>query len=47
MAKHVELMLEFHKHGAVAFDYGNNIRQAAFNNGVRNALTSQALVPNY
>ena len=43
MAKHVELMLEFHKHGAVAFDYGNNIRQVAFNNGVRNALTSQAL----
>ncbi len=42
MAKHVELMLEFQKRGAVAFDYGNNIRQVAFNNGVK-ALTSQAL----
>ena len=29
MAKHVELMLEFQKYGAVAFDYGNNIRQVA------------------
>ena len=35
MAKHVELMLEFQKRGAVAFDYGNNIRQVAFNNGVK------------
>ncbi len=42
MAKHVELMLEFQKRGAVAFDYGNNIRQVAFNNGVK-MLTSQAL----
>ncbi len=43
MAKHVELMLEFQKRGAVAFDYGNNIRQVAFNNGVKMLLTSQAL----
>ncbi len=35
LAKHVELMLEFQKRGAVAFDYGNNIRQVAFNNGVK------------
>lgn len=42
MAKHVELMLEF-QNGAVAFDYGNNIRQVAFNNGVKMLLTSQAL----
>ena len=45
MAKHVELMLEFHKHGAVAFDYGNNIRQVAFNNGVRNAFDFPGFVP--
>ncbi|PNZ61366.1 urocanate hydratase [Staphylococcus aureus] len=47
MAKHVELMLEFQKRGAVAFDYGNNIRQVAFNNGVKNAFDFPALVPAY
>lgn len=47
MAKHVELMLEFHKRGAVAFDYGNNIRQVAFNNGVRNAFDFPGFVPAY
>ncbi len=47
MAKHVELMLEFHKRGAVAFDYGNNIRQVAFNNGVRNASDFPGFVPAY
>lgn len=43
MAKHVELMLEFQKQGAVAFDYGNNIRQVAYNNGVKMHLISQDL----
>ncbi|EHJ07367.1 urocanate hydratase [Staphylococcus simiae] len=47
MAKHVELMLEFQKRGAVAFDYGNNIRQVAYNNGVDNAFDFPGFVPAY
>ena len=47
MAKHVELMLEFQKYGAVAFDYGNNIRQVAYNNGVENAFDFPGFVPAY
>lgn len=47
MAKHVELMLEFQKNGAVAFDYGNNIRQVAYNNGVVNAFDFPGFVPAY
>ena len=40
MKKHVSEMLEFQKRGAVAFDYGNNIRQVAFDEGEEHALTS-------
>jgi len=47
MAKHVELMLEFQKNSAVAFDYGNNIRQVAYNNGVENAFDFPGFVPAY
>lgn len=47
MAKHVELMLEFQKQGAVAFDYGNNIRQVAYNNGVKDAFDFPGFVPAY
>ncbi|API80242.1 urocanate hydratase [Staphylococcus argenteus] len=47
MAKHVKLMLEFQKRGAVAFDYGNNIRQVAYNNGVENAFDFPGFVPAY
>lgn len=47
MTKHVELMLEFQKIGAVAFDYGNNIRQVAYNNGVENAFDFPGFVPAY
>ncbi len=35
------------KRGAVAFDYGNNIRQVAFNNGVKNAFDFPGFVPAY
>ena len=47
MAKHVEYMLEFQKRGAIAFDYGNNIRQFAYNNGVENAFDFPGFVPAY
>ncbi|MBB4073384.1 urocanate hydratase [Anoxybacillus voinovskiensis] len=47
MAKHVEAMLEFQKRGAVVFDYGNNIRQVAKDEGVGNAFSFPGFVPAY
>lgn len=47
MAKHVEYMLEYKKRGAVAFDYGNNIRQVAFDEGVTDAFSFPGFVPAY
>lgn len=47
MAKHVEAMLQFQKNGAVVFDYGNNIRQVAFDTGVKNAFDFPGFVPAY
>ncbi|MGN5882626.1 MULTISPECIES: urocanate hydratase [Staphylococcus] len=47
MKKHVEAMLEFQKRGAVAFDYGNNIRQVAFDEGLDNAFDFPGFVPAY
>ena len=47
MAKHVEAMLLFKDKGAVVFDYGNNIRQVAFDRGVTNAFDFPGFVPAY
>ncbi|MDH3265985.1 MAG: urocanate hydratase [Gammaproteobacteria bacterium] len=47
MAVHVQAMLEFHKLGIPTFDYGNNIRQEAFNEGVVNAFDFPGFVPAY
>jgi urocanate hydratase len=47
MAVHVEAMLEFQKMGIPTFDYGNNIRQEAFNEGVTNAFDFPGFVPAY
>lgn len=47
MAKHVEAMLQFQKNGAVVFDYGNNIRQVAFDTGVENTFDFPGFVPAY
>ncbi len=47
MAKHVEAMLEFHRQGVPTFDYGNNIRQVAFDEGVKNAFDFPGFVPAY
>ena len=47
MAKHVEAMLEFQNKGAEVFDYGNNIRQQAFNHGVSSAFNFPGFVPAY
>jgi urocanate hydratase len=47
MAVHVRAMLEFHKQGIPTFDYGNNIRQEAKDEGVENAFDFPGFVPAY
>jgi urocanate hydratase len=47
MAKHVEAMLQFQRQGAEVFDYGNNIRQQAYNYGVTDAFEFPGFVPAY
>ena len=47
MAKHVSAMLELMEKGAVTFDYGNNIRQVAKDEGVENAFDFPGFVPAY
>ena len=47
MAVHVRAMLQFQAAGIPTFDYGNNIRQEAFNEGVDNAFDFPGFVPAY
>ncbi|WP_428416979.1 urocanate hydratase [Phocicoccus schoeneichii] len=47
MTKHVDAMLKFKDKGAIVFDYGNNIRQVAFDNGLKNAFDFKGFVPAY
>jgi len=47
MAQHVKAMLEFQRKGAEVFDYGNNIRQQAYNHGVTDAFEFPGFVPAY
>jgi urocanate hydratase len=47
MSMHVQAMLEFQRQGAEVFDYGNNIRQQAYNNGVNDAFEFPGFVPAY
>ena len=47
MAMHVEAMLEFKQRGSIVFDYGNNLRQRALDNGVENAFDYPGFVPAY
>lgn len=47
IVEHVKAMLEFQKRGAIAFDYGNNIRGEAKDNGVENAFDIPGFVPEY
>lgn len=44
---HVETMLAFQKLGSVVFDYGNNIRQVARDEGVKDAFNFPGFVPAY
>ncbi len=45
MKRHVELMVELQHMGAVTFDYGNNIRQRAFDTGYADAFSFPGFVP--
>ena len=47
MAKHVQAMLEFKRRGAEVFDYGNNLRQRAYDYGVTDAFEFPGFVPAY
>ncbi len=47
MVEHVKAMLDMQEQGAVVFDYGNNIRQQAFNQGLKNAFDFPGFVPAY
>ena len=47
MVQHVEAMLALKRAGAVAFDYGNNIRKQAFDAGCGDAFEIPGFVPEY
>jgi urocanate hydratase len=47
MARHVEAMLALQRNGAVAFDYGNNIRKFAHDAGCTDAFDIPGFVPEY
>ncbi len=47
MRVHVEAMLAFQRQGIPTFDYGNNIRQMAFDEGCTNAFDFPGFVPAY
>ena len=45
MAVHVRAMLDFRRAGVPVVDYGNNIRQVAFDEGVADAFAIPGFVP--
>jgi urocanate hydratase len=47
MARHVDTMLAWQKQGSVVFDYGNNLRQRAYDYGVKDAFDYPGFVPAY
>ncbi len=47
MARHVQAMLDLKRKGAEVFDYGNNIRQQAYDYGVTDAFEFPGFVPAY
>ena len=47
IATHVRAMLDFQRHGAIVFDYGNNIRTEARDAGVADAFAIPGFVPEY
>jgi urocanate hydratase len=47
MAAHCAAMVAMQKQGAIVFDYGNNLRQRAFDAGVTDAFSYPGFVPAY
>ena len=47
MARHCQAMVDFQNEGAVVFDYGNNLRQRAFDEGVEEAFSYPGFIPAY
>ena len=47
MEKHVRLMVQFMRAGSKTFDYGNNIRQRAYDQGFKDAFAFPGFVPAY
>ncbi len=47
MDRHVRAMVELQSRGAITFDYGNNIRQRAFDHGFEHAFDFPGFVPAY
>lgn len=47
IARHVEAILAMQEKGARVFEYGNNLRQRAYDNGVKNAFDITGYVPAY
>ena len=47
MEEHVRIMVRLQERGARTFDYGNNIRQRALDNGFANAFAFPGFVPAY
>ncbi|MBN1287458.1 MAG: urocanate hydratase [Anaerolineae bacterium] len=47
MTQHVQAMLDWQAKGSVVFDYGNNLRQRAYDNGLKEAFSYPGFVPAY
>jgi urocanate hydratase len=47
MAEHVDAMLALQRNGAIAFDYGNNLRKQAYDAGCKDAFSIPGFVPEY
>jgi urocanate hydratase len=47
MADHIKAMLDFQRRGSEVFDYGNNLRQRAYDHGVKEAFNFPGFVPAY
>ncbi len=47
ISTHVQAMLDLKARGSIVFDYGNNLRQRAFDHGLKNAFDYPGFVPEY
>ena len=47
MARHCAAMVAFQRRGSIVFDYGNNLRQRAYDAGVTDAFNYPGFVPAY